>query len=252
MLRKTSLIWENLYKLSEADIVVLGVPFDSTISEIPGTRFAPNSIRDDFQWHMSNFDKALGDLDDVKLHDAGNIDVLHGNVGGTQKLIFEEVRKIVAENPKAKLLVLGGEHSITYPIVRALSEKKQFDYLCYDAHTDLWDKYNEMKESHACVNRRVYELLKNVEIRGYKAESKGINELAKKLKPAKNPVYLSIDVDVFSSKVGCPVGYRYDFEKMWGEIRKKDIIAADVVEYNPMLGKDIRVAELVKRLILSL
>lgn len=102
------------------------------------------------------------------------------------------------------------------------------------------------------MNRRIYELLKNVEIRGYKAESKGINELAKKLKPAKNPIYLSIDVDVFSSKVGCPVGYHYDFEKMWGEIRKKDIIAADVVEYNPMIGKDIRVAELVKRLILSL
>jgi agmatinase len=252
MLRKTNLIWENLYSVAEADIVLLGVPFDSTISEIPGTRFAPNQIREDFQLHVNNFDAELGDLEDIKLHDAGNIEVLHGNIEGTHTAVYEAVKEIMGENPKAKLLVLGGEHSITYPIVRALSEKKKFSYLCYDAHTDLWDTYNGLKNSHACVNRRVYDLIKNVEIRGCASETKEIAEFAKKLKPVKDPVYLSVDVDVFSDKVGCPVSYSYDFEKMWGEIKKRDIIAADIVEYNPMVGRDVRVAELVKRLLLSL
>jgi arginase family enzyme len=68
MLRKTNLIWENLYSIEEADVVLLGVPFDSTVSEIPGTRFGPNRIREEFQLHISNYDASLGDLDDVKLH----------------------------------------------------------------------------------------------------------------------------------------------------------------------------------------
>ena len=252
MLRKTNLIWENLYSIEEADVVLLGVPFDSTVSEIPGTRFGPNRIREEFQLHISNYDASLGDLDDVKLHDAGNIDVLHGNNEGTHNLIYSAVKEIIEANPKAKLLILGGEHSITKPIIKALGTKKKFNYLCYDAHTDLWDEYNGFKHSHACVNRRVYDMLKNVEIRGCVPETKEIENFMKRLKPAKDPVYLSVDVDVFSDKVGCPVPYSYDFEKMWGEIKKRDIIAADVVEYNPMAGRDVRVAELVKRLILKL
>jgi len=252
MLRKTNLIWENLYSIREADIVLLGVPFDSTSTEIPGTRFAPNRIREEFQVHIDNFDPQLGDLEEVKLHDAGNVEVYHGNVEKTDQAIYEAVKEIIEENPRAKLITLGGEHSITYPVVRALYEKKKFDYLCYDAHTDLWDKYGELDKSHGCVNRRVYDLLKNVEIVGYRTAEKEQYEFAKKLGKAKDPVYLSVDVDVFSDKVGCPVSGSYDFDRLWGEVRNREIVAADVVEYNPMIGQDIRVAELVKRLILSL
>jgi len=251
VLRKTNLIWENIYRLNEAEIVLVGVPFDSTCTEIPGTRFGPNRIREEFQVHVGNFDEQLGDLEDVKLYDAGNIDVVHGNVELTHKLVYSTVKEIIEENPTAKLLILGGEHSITKPIVKALSEKKKFGYVCYDAHTDLWDDYNGFKYSHACVNRRISEILGNVEIRGCKAESKEIAAYLKRLKPAKEPVYLSIDVDVFSDKVSCPVPYSYDFEKMWSEIAKRKVVAADVVEYNPLVGRDVRVAELVKRLILK-
>jgi agmatinase len=249
MLRKTNLIWENLYSLKEADIVLLGVPFDSTVTEIPGTRFAPNRIREDFQVHVDGFDPQLGDLEEVKLHDAGNVEVLHGNIDKTNEDIYEAVLSIKEENPDAILITLGGEHSITYPIVKALYEK-DFSYLCYDAHTDLYDEYNGLKNSHACVNRRVYDLLGNVQVNGYNP-TKDDQEAVKKLKKVNDPIYLSIDVDVFSDKVGCPASSLYDFEKMWGEIKNRDIVAADVVEYNPLVGKDIRVAELVKRLILK-
>jgi len=249
MLRKTNLIWENLYSLKEADIVLLGVPFDSTVTEIPGTRFAPNRIREDFQVHVDGFDPQLGDLEDVKLYDAGNVEVLHGNVDKTNERIYGAVKSIREENPEAVLITLGGEHSITYPIVKALY-KKDFSYLCYDAHMDMFDEYNGLKNSHACVNKRVHELVGNVQIEGYKATRED-QEAVKELKKVKDPVYLSIDVDVFSDKVGCPSSSLYDFEKIWKEIKNRDIVAADVVEYNPLVGKDIRVAELVKRLILK-
>lgn len=94
MLRKTNLIWENLYSLKEADIVLLGVPFDSTVTEIPGTRFAPNRIREDFQVHVDGFDPQLGDLEEVRLHDAGNVEVLHGNIDKTNERIYEAVLSI--------------------------------------------------------------------------------------------------------------------------------------------------------------
>lgn len=249
MLRKTNLIWENIYSLKEADVVLLGVPFDSTVTEIPGARFAPNRIREDFQVHIDGFDPQLGDLEEARLHDAGNVDVPHGNIEKTHEMVYEAVRSIREENPGAKLIILGGEHSITYPVVRALYSKN-FSYLCYDAHSDMFDEYNGLKSSHACVNRRVYELLGNVQIEGYKA-TKEDQDAAKLLKKVDDPVYLSVDVDVFSDKVGCPSSPLYDFEKMWGEIKDRDIMAADIVEYNPLAGKDIRVAELLKRLILK-
>ena len=235
--------------MKEADIVLLGVPFDSTVTEIPGTRFAPNRIREDFQVHVDGFDPQLGDLEDVKLYDAGNVEVLHGNVDKTNERIYGAVKSIREENPEAVLITLGGEHSITYPIVKALY-KKDFSYLCYDAHMDMFDEYNGLKNSHACVNKRVHELVGNVQIEGYKATRED-QEAVKELKKVKDPVYLSIDVDVFSDKVGCPSSSLYDFEKIWKEIKNRDIVAADVVEYNPLVGKDIRVAELVKRLILK-
>jgi agmatinase len=252
MLRKTNLIWENLYSLKEADIIILGVPFDSTSTEIPGTRFAPNRIREDFQVHIASFDSELGDLESIKLYDAGNVEVYHGNPQKTGEEIYASVKQLIEENPKARLITLGGEHSITPPIVRALSEKKKFQYLCYDAHLDLWDTNSGIKESHACANKRVYEILGNAEVRGYCSVDKDEYEFSKKLKKADDPIYLSVDVDVFSDKVGCPVAKHYDFETLWDEIKNRDIIGADIVEYNPMVGKDIRVAELVKRLLLKL
>jgi len=188
----------------------------------------------------------------VKLYDAGNVKVLHGNVDRTNELIYEDVKSILEQNPRARILTLGGEHSVTFPVVRALHEKSRFSYLCYDAHTDLWDRYNELDRSHACTNKRVQEIVGNVEVRGFRTGEKEVFELAKKLKKVKDPIYLSVDVDSFSDKVGCPVAGFYDFDNLWSEVKDRKLIAADVVEYNPMVGKDIRVVELVKRLILKL
>ena len=252
MLRKHRLIWENIYELSEADVVLLGVPFDGTCTGLPGTRLAPSRIREDFDLFVSGHEPGLGDLDDIKLFDAGDVDVIHGSPEDTFDAIAEAVREIRDET-KAPLITLGGEHSITVPLVCALSEYEKFDYVCYDAHLDLMDEFNGYPNSHTCVNRRVLEELGNVEIVGARAGNKEEWAVAKKLKKAKGKSYISIDVDVISGvPVGTPVPSGMQFRDLWKDIAKRKIVAADIVEYNPMVGQCTVPAELLKRLILKL
>jgi len=252
MLRKNRLIWENAYELSEAEVVLLGVPFDGTCTGTPGARFAPSRIREDFDFFVSGYEQGLGDLGDIKLYDAGDVDVVHGSPEKTFALVEEAVREIRSET-SAPLITLGGDHSVTLPIVRALAETEKFGYVCYDAHLDLLNEFNGYKYSHACVNRRVHELLGNVEIRGARAGSAEEWAYAKKLKPVKGPCYLSIDVDVISQvPTGTPVPSGMAFRELWAEIAKMKLVAADVVEYNPMAGHCTVPAELVKRLVLKL
>lgn len=250
MLRKNRLVWENIYELNEAEVVLLGVPFDGTSTGLPGSRLAPSRIREDFDFFISGYEPELGDLSDVKLYDAGDVDVVHGSPEETFRSIYEAVKEIRSKT-KAPLITLGGEHSMTVPIVRALAETNKFDYLCYDAHWDLLDEFNGYKNSHACTSRRVYELLGNVEVRGVRAGSKEEWEFSKKLKPAKDPVYLSIDVDVMDVPSGTPVPGGMRFRDLWEEIKKRKIVAADIVEYNPMVGHSTVPAELLKRLMLK-
>ena len=87
-MRKNRLLWENIYELSEAEVVVMGVPFDGTCTGLPGTRLAPARIREDFDLFVSGYEPGLGDLSDVKLYDAGDVDVVHGSPEDTLSPIF--------------------------------------------------------------------------------------------------------------------------------------------------------------------
>ena len=129
MLRKNRLIWENIYELNEAEVVLLGVPFDGTCTGLPGTRLAPSRIREDFDLFVAGYETGLGDLSDVKLYDAGDVDAVHGSYEMTFQRIYDAVKEIRSVTD-APLLTIGGEHSITLPIVKALSEEKtKFSYI---------------------------------------------------------------------------------------------------------------------------
>ncbi|MCK4326991.1 MAG: arginase family protein [Candidatus Diapherotrites archaeon] len=251
MLRKNRLIWENLYELSEAEVVLLGVPFDGTCTGLPGARLAPSRIREDFDLFVAGHEKGIGDLGDVKLYDAGDVDVVHGSPEDTFDRVVEAVREIRDET-KAPIITLGGDHSITLPIVSALAELEKFGYVCYDAHLDLLDDFNGYPNSHTCVNRRVMEVVKDVEIVGARAGSKEEWAVAKKLRPVKGKCYVSIDVDVLSAvPTGTPVPSGMQFRDLWTKISKRKIVAADIMEYNPLVGHSTVPAELLKRLILK-
>ena len=201
---------------------------------------------------VSGNDPELGDLGDIKLFDAGDVDVVHGSPEDTFDRVAEAVRAIRDET-KAPIITLGGDHSVTVPVVAALAEYEKFGYVCYDAHLDLLDEFNGCPNSHTCVNRRVMEIVKDVEIVGARAGSKEEWDYAKKLKKARGRVYASVDVDVISMvPTGTPVPSGMRFRDLWKDLLKRKIISADVMEYNPMVGHCTVPAELVKRLALKL
>ncbi len=254
LVRRTSIIWEGLGSLESAEKVILGVPFDSTSTGLPGSRLGPDRIREEFRTWASSYSPDLGFLDDEKVYDAGNVEAVPGDPKETHKRIYSVVSGILEENPDVKIITLGGEHSITFPIIKALVDSgRDFDYLCFDAHWDLLDSFLGLRESHASVNRRISEILglERMEIIGPRTGEKEEWDLAKNLGKARDPVYISVDLDVLDGiPTGTPVPGGMSFQDLWEMIKGRDWVSADIVEYNPMLGTSPVPSELLRRLIM--
>jgi agmatinase len=186
------------------------------------------------------------------------------------------IKKIIDD--KKVPIILGGEHSITPVIVKAIAEQyKNLSVLQLDAHADLRDTYRGRKDSHGCAMRRVIELCPVVQagIRSISMEewdwarkTGQINrihwaeklELADKIEEqlSKN-VYLSIDVDVFDPSVIPATGTPEPGGMFWYEMldllkgvcTTKNIVGFDVVELSPRPGdiaSDFTVAKLIYKI----
>ncbi len=137
---------------AESVAIVFGVPFDSTHSYKPGTRFGPDSIRDAFN-NIEIFHPELQvDLETANIEDLGNT---KHTVSSTEML--DMVSKITNElqQKEKQLFILGGEHLIT--LATYMSFPKETGYLVFDAHYDLRDEYADTKQSHAAYLRRIIE-----------------------------------------------------------------------------------------------
>src|SRR4030043_406268 len=125
----------------DAKFVVVGVPFDKTTSYRSGTRFAPTTVREASQtFEKENFEHGTT-FDDIPVHDAGDL-YEEGTVDEMVKAIYEEAKRIV--DAKKFPMFIGGEHSITPPIVKALGE---ISVITIDAHLDFRDEYQGLKNS---------------------------------------------------------------------------------------------------------
>ncbi|HOV69997.1 MAG TPA: agmatinase [Clostridia bacterium] len=197
----------------DAKIVVFGAPFDSTTSFRPGARFASRNMRNDsygLETYSPYQDK---DLCDRKIFDGGDIELPFGNPERSIADIERYCEKVFRDNKIP--VMIGGEHLVSLGAVRAaISNFPQLKIIHFDAHTDLRDEYLGEKLSHACVMRRIWELIGDNRIfqfgirSGCREEfewSKGhvttnrhnFNTLEKVCKKLKNdPVYLTIDLDV--------------------------------------------------------
>ena len=126
--------------------VVFGVPFDSASSYRTGARFAPNAIRHASQ-NVETYSFRSGvDLEDVSLHDAGdlNVSLEAAKTVDMTKLVVED---IVAADKMP--VALGGEHSITLGIVKGLGAKAaKTAVVSFDAHLDFRHEFMESKLSH--------------------------------------------------------------------------------------------------------
>lgn len=137
---------------TESQAIVFGVPFDSTHSYKPGTRFGPDAIRDAFN-NIEIFHPDLKiDLENVNIDDLGNT---KHTVIATEML--DMVKKITGEliQKNKQLFILGGEHLITYGTY--MSFPQDTGYVVFDAHYDLRDEFADAKLSHASYLRRIVE-----------------------------------------------------------------------------------------------
>ncbi len=197
----------------DAEIVILGVPFDGTTSYRPGSRFGPSLIRQasqNLESYVIDYDV---ELSEVPIADIGDIAVVAGDSRKTGERVKETIMDVKRVNPSVFPILLGGEHSMTLGAVKAL---KPASYVVFDAHLDLRDSYEENPYSHACVARRIHELgvreamfgirsgtkeeieyaLEN-DIRWVHSRNYSLDSFIDVVEDLPEPVYLSVDVDAF-------------------------------------------------------
>lgn len=259
----------------DSSVVIFSAPLDTTTSFRPGTRFAGNAIRTEsigIEWYSPYKEM---NLKDYKTSDIGDLDIPMGDVKRALDIIEETADHII--NDDKKVMMIGGEHLVTYPVVKAYHKKyKDLKIIHLDAHTDLRDEFMGMKLSHATVIKRCYDILGDNRIYqfGIRSGDKhefdfaknghtymekfSIDTLEKVIDEIKDsPVYITIDLDVLDPSVmpgtGTPEpgGISYKellkatklFEKL------NHIVGADIVELAPKIDPtDISTAAAAKLL----
>lgn len=237
---------------STSDIVMLGLPFDGTVSYRSGSRFAPEQIRL-ASWGLEEYSPRFDRfLDDINFHDAGDLEFPLGNTYKTLDVIEQNVMDIY--NDGKRVFGIGGEHLVTLPEIKAVSRfYKDLAIIHFDAHTDLREEYLGEEMSHSSVIRHASKIvgaenIKQIGIRsGMKEEwefMKKYNTLAHKysdidsLKDKK--VFVTVDLDVLDTSImpgtGTPEVGGLQFNELAGwfeKLKDFDVVGADVVELAP-------------------
>lgn len=245
----------------DASIVVFGCGFDGTTSNRPGTRFASSAMRLE-SYGLETYSPLLNlDLENYSICDIGDLELSIGDTNQVLNEIYEGSKKIVQDNKFT--FMIGGEHLVTLPVFKAVYEKYNDIYILhFDAHTDLREEYNNNKNSHATVIRRIWDILGDDRIfqfgirSGTKEEFKfaleekhtymevstieTFKDIVSSLS-SKN-VYLTIDLDVLDPSIfpgtGTPepggITYR-ELENIFKILNDSDIrlVGCDIVELSP-------------------
>lgn len=248
---------ETMSVLRPGEVGLLGLPTDAASSFQRGAAGGPRAIREALYSQASNLSTEAGlDLGGerrfVDLGDLGDLDVAGGEA--TRTAIERAVAGQLAGG--GRLLCLGGDHAVAYPILRAYGPRHRgLTVVQLDAHPDLYDRFDGDRFSHACPFARVMEegLVRRLvqigirtanEHQRRQAERFGVEIVpragwldlaALRLEP---PVYLSLDLDVFDPAFAPGVSHpeaggltpREALDLVWG---LPELVGADVVELNP-------------------
>ncbi|MFH7873563.1 MAG: arginase family protein [Candidatus Aenigmatarchaeota archaeon] len=229
------------YPLEEADVIFLGIPFSSTsISE--SSRYAPTIVRESMKL-IEGYSKKfnLNIFKSIKFCDLGDLEVVQGNYFRTAERLIETIKEIKERNPKAFLIFIGGEHLITLPIIETLNPKS---IISFDAHCDARKEYlgEEFTHAtwafHAAKKAKIY----YYGVRSFSEEEKdNFDFKALREESIENPVYITIDVDVFDPsyvETGLPtfgesgkgISPKEFFNIIENIIKSQTLIAFDIVE----------------------
>ncbi len=227
-----------------------GILFDAKSSYMKGPALAPPLIRNAYKSDSANYFSESGiELRPEIWDDKGDFTIAN----------YFDIEKITNRNLDSKkpLITLGGDHSITYPILKAVSKfHGPVNILHIDAHSDLYDAFEGDKYSHACPFARIMEeelanRLVQVGVRTLSTHQKeqadkfGVEILAMKdfdieSMPKFNvPIYLSLDIDALDPAFAPGVSHHepggLSTRQVLQIIQKIEvpILGADIVEYNP-------------------
>lgn len=235
-----------------SDIVMLGLPFDGTVSYRSGSRFAPEQIRL-ASWGLEEYSPVFDkELADVNFHDVGDLEFPLGNTYASLDMICENVEQIYKDGKR--VFGIGGEHLVTLPEIKAVSKfYNDLAIIHFDAHTDLREEYLGEEMSHSAVIRHCSKIvgadnIKQIGIRsGMKEEwefMKKHNTLCHKFSDIdcikSKPVFVTVDLDCLDTSImpgtGTPEAGGMTFKELneWFKYLKDfNIIGADVVELAP-------------------
>ncbi|GAA2206318.1 agmatinase [Nonomuraea monospora] len=257
----------RLDQVERADVAVVGVPFDTGVSYRPGARFGPAAVREASRllrpYHpgldVSPFER-------VQVADAGDIAVNPFDIGAAIETI-----EGAADDLDARLVTIGGDHTIALPLLRSAARKHgPVALVHFDAHLDTWDTYFGAEYTHGTPFRRAAEegildteALSHVGIRGSLYGKKdleedrrlgfgivtaadvlrrGLDEVIGLLRQrvGDRPLYLSIDIDVLDPAhapgTGTPEAGGLTSRELLEILRGLaglNLIGADVVEVAP-------------------
>ncbi len=239
----------------DSQFVIVGAPFDKTTTYRSGARFAPTTVREASQtFERENFEHGVS-FEDIKVHDGGDL-FEEGTVDEMVSSIEEEAKRIVAA--KKFPIFIGGEHSISPPVVKAFGD---ISVITIDAHLDFREEYQGLKNSHACAHRRIVDHVGKGNAFAFGVRSisgdedvkqalyadafrirkegteKVFEEMLKKLR--RRPIYLSLDIDgidpAYAPGTGTPEPFGltpWDVRYVIGKIADR-IVGFDVVEVCP-------------------
>jgi arginase len=246
-------------------IGLLGIPFDGNSSYLRGAALAPSAIREALRSGSSN----LWTEDGVDLSEAGALtDTGDLTLPEETAQAFEKIETGVwaALERSQSLICLGGDHSITYPIIKAFHDRfRDLTLLHFDAHPDLYDELDDNRFSHACQFARILEeglvrRLVQVGIRTLNAHQRiqaerfgveviTMRKLAKLARlELEGPLFISFDMDVLDPAFALGVSH---YEPGGMSVRevltviqslRVYVVGADIVEYNPTRDRHAQTA----------
>jgi arginase len=233
---------------------LLGIPFDANSSYLRGAAGAPQKIREALHcasnmWTELGVDLgvagAFADAGDLRLQDHDAFAEIEQAVGS----LLEKGERPVS---------LGGDHSITYPILKAFARQySDLTIVHFDAHPDLYDEFEGSRVSHACPFARIMEegLAKRLVQVGIRttnahqraqAEKFNVDVVEMRSLPAygrmkaKGPIYISFDMDVLDPAFAPGISHwepgGMSVREAIAHLHAIDgvIVGADIVEYNPV------------------
>ncbi len=260
--------WDKI----DADIAILGAPFDCGSQWRTGSRMGPRGVREASTLYSFGHDGAYDHEDDIiylksdsKIIDIGDADIIHTDTFSSHKNIEYGVKKILASD--AIPIVIGGDHSVNIPCINAFRDNKPFHLIQIDAHLDFVDERHGVKFGHGNPMRRAAEKsyvkgLTQIGIRNVSSTAKEGYEQARKMGsniisvrkfrklgvdrvieqiPENIPYYISVDIDAFDPSIASGTGTPSHGGFMYYEVlelidliaQKGKIIGMDLVEVAP-------------------